>query len=186
MSRHSKGPHLWLRPTPRIPKGSRPAPYFILDTGVQRSTGFGVEQATEAQQALDEYIASKYENKAATENRDPSVIPISDVLTLYLKDVVSARIKAIEEREGSPISDLDITRPDIKAALGQERMAAHRIKRLNAFFGSKMLVEVNGVRHVVPIPSNRKVSLNRGVTLRICVRPSIIIAAKDCAIRSSP
>jgi integrase len=146
MPRRSKGPRLWLRPARRNAKGivSHPAQYSILDHGVQRGTGFGAEQARDAEKALAAYLASKYELKATSEKRDPSVIPIRDVLTLYLNDVVTAPIKAIEQREKKDIEDLDITRPDIKAALNLETRAGLRIKRLNAFFGSKMLSEVNG------------------------------------------
>jgi integrase len=145
MPRRQKGPRLWLRPARRDARGSitHPARYFILDRGVQHGTGFGIAEADRAERALAKYIASKYETKTASEKRDPSAILIRDVLSLYLNDVVSAPIKAIEQREG-PLSELDPDRPDIKAALTLQRKAAHRAKRLNAFFGSRLLSEIDG------------------------------------------
>jgi integrase len=167
MPRPSKGPRLWLRPARRNSAGavSHPARYFILDNGVQSGTGFGVDEAAQAQQALASYIAEKYETKISTEKRDPSVIPIRDVLALYLRDVVSAHVKAIAPANmldaialvtSETASDDDLLmaleliratqrlRPDIKQAIGLQSRAIHRIKRLNAFFGHRMLSDVNG------------------------------------------
>jgi hypothetical protein len=146
MSRPSKGPRLWFRKTRRNAQGiiTHHAEWIIRDNAIQQGTGFGIDESDKAQQALAAYIASKYELKVTSEKRDPSVIPVSDVLTLYLSDVVTAPLKAIAQREKKRLDQLDYDRPDIKAALTLQKKSAFRIKRLNAFFGSRMLSEVNG------------------------------------------
>src|SRR5215470_6088042 len=142
MPRTAKGPRLYLRKARRNSQGvvTHPAQWVIRDNAFQQSTGFGIDESDKAQQALAAYIASKYEIKATSEKRDPSLIPVSDVLTLYLNDVVTAPLRAIEQREG----ELDFSRPDVKQALELQKRAAFRIKRLNEFFGSRMLSNING------------------------------------------
>ena len=80
MSRRSKGPRLWWR-TDR-------AAWFIRDGARQRGTGLGTG-ATEQQKAdaLKAYLTAQHTEAAATGSRDPSQIPIEDVLALYAREV---------------------------------------------------------------------------------------------------
>ena len=135
MPRASKGPRLWLRPARRNGAGvvTHAARYPFLDSGVQHATGCGPEQVGEAGQALAAHIAEKYAVVISTEKRDPTATPIRDVLALDLKDVVGA--VAVD---GPP------ERPDVKAAHALQSRAGHRIKRPGAFFGHRMLADVNG------------------------------------------
>lgn len=98
MSRRAKGPRLWLRPARRDASGNlthEPA-WFILDGTSQRSTGLGAG-ATEPQksQALTAYLVEKHADASTKGNRDPSQIPIDDVLALYMRNVVAPSFKEV-------------------------------------------------------------------------------------------
>lgn len=121
MPRRAKGPRLWLRPAR---EDGRPAIWFILDGSgsngrVQRSTGLGQGASAEAcKKALTAYLVENNTKTAAAPGRDPSQIPIADVLTTYMRDVVNGH-----------------ARPD---------ETERRIARLQAFWGRRKLSEVTG------------------------------------------
>jgi hypothetical protein len=117
MPRRSKGPRLWLRPRRRDRDGKQHgAVYVILDRGRQIATGCGAEQAEQAERTLAEYITQKHQRDVG--ERDPTHIPVADVLTVYLDDIVPHHARADESRR--------------------------RIKRVATFFGNKLLSDING------------------------------------------
>ncbi len=117
MPRRSKGPRLWLRPARRDHDGKQHgAVYVILDRGRQVSTGFTADESDRAEQALAHYIGQKHQREAGP--RDPSRVPVADVLAVYLTDVVTGHARPDESRR--------------------------RIGRIADFFGDKLLSEING------------------------------------------
>lgn len=117
MPRPSKGARLWLRPERRDGTRARPAVWLIRDGTHEESTGCGAGDRRGAEEALSRYIAAKYAPER-TGSRDPSQIPIADVLNIYLADVAPSH-----------------ARP---------RETAQRVTSLLAFFGDKPLSAVNG------------------------------------------
>lgn len=84
MPRRSKGPRLYLRGA--RPKQGSTACWVIRDGSKEISTGCGPERLEEAEQALGDYIASKWSAQADgsdTRARDPADVLIADVITLY-------------------------------------------------------------------------------------------------------
>lgn len=117
MPRRSKGPRLWLRPARRDRDGKQHgAVYVIIDRGRQVSTGFTADESDRAEQALAHYIGQKHQREAGP--RDPSRVPVADVLAVYLTDVVPGHARPDESRR--------------------------RIGRIAEFFGDKLLSEING------------------------------------------
>ena len=117
MPRQSKGAHLWLRPArDRGDKGVERATWVIRDGGRQIATGCGASERREAEKALADHIASKYQ--PARRERDISEIWIADVLNVYLTDVAPRQ-----------------ARPE---------KCGERILRLAEFFGDKHLSDING------------------------------------------
>jgi integrase len=117
MPRRSKGPRLWLRPDRRDRDGKvHGAVYIILDRGRQISTGCSADQSAEAERALGDYIGQKHQREVG--QRDPTRIPVADVLSVYLADIVPKHARPDESRR--------------------------RIKRIATFFGDKLLSEING------------------------------------------
>jgi integrase len=120
MPRSSKGPRLWRRPARR--DGRRiiaKAVWIIKDGGKHFATGCvasptETKPPKEAQQALSEYIATKY--RPDRRKRDIENIDVADVLSIYLSDMGDA---------GNVFDDLNA-----------------RIGRLNEFWGGKKLSEV--------------------------------------------
>jgi integrase len=115
MSRRSKGPRLWLRPTRRDLAGklTHEAAWLIIDGTSQHSTGLGVSASEpEKNEALRAYLAHK--TTPLTGSRDPSQIEIADVLAKYVFD-----------KDRSYETQL-------------------RIKALRKFWGTRKLSEVNG------------------------------------------
>ncbi len=112
-----KPPRLWLRPA-RRDKGrvTREATWLILDRGQHIATGCAAGETIGAEQALADYIATKH--SASRKARDIEAIDVSDVLSIYLDDVLP-RIA------------------DAKKLLA-------RMGRLSKFFGGKMLSDVTG------------------------------------------
>jgi integrase len=112
-------PHLYLR-RPRSDKtGSHSAVWIIKDRGHQRSTGCAAHDIEGAERVFAKYLASKHARAARqARHRDPDQIPVADVLTLYLTDMV-LRHSRPKETEG-------------------------RIAALERFFGDKMLSDVTG------------------------------------------
>lgn len=120
MPRLSKGPHLWLREERRDGSGriSHTAVWLILDGRHQESTQCPGHDITGAEAALERYINRKHKAAAKKGVRDPSEIPVADVLSLYADQ-----------------KTLDHARP---------RETAQRIERLAKFFGDKVLADING------------------------------------------
>jgi integrase len=117
MPRRSKGPRLWLRPGRHDRDGKHHgAIYVILDRGRQIATGCGVDQAEQAERTLAEYITQKHHRDVG--KRDPTQIPVADVLSVYLDDVVDKHARPDDSRR--------------------------RIARIADFFGSKLLSDING------------------------------------------
>lgn len=153
MSRRSKGPRLWLRPARRDASGNlthEPA-WFILDGTGQRSTGLGIG-ATESQksEALTAYLVEKHAKSATAGKRDPAQILIDDVLTIYVRNVVTPKFHAIKptgkqireaKRLGLPIPDPELVQVSGHA---DSSKTANRISFLKAFWSGKTLSEVTG------------------------------------------
>lgn len=95
MSRRAKGPRLWLRPA----RHGRPAAWRILDGGRQRGTGLGIGATPrEKDEALKAYLTEKHTVEATSGSRDPSVIPVDDVLALYVRDKVGDHARPDETK----------------------------------------------------------------------------------------
>jgi integrase len=109
----SKGARLWLRK-----RRGRTAQWVIRDGSYQKGTGCTAHDIVGAERAFAKYLASKHIRRVRTHSRDPDQIPIADVLTIYLTDVVPHHSRP-KETKG-------------------------RIKALDAFFGDKMLSYVTG------------------------------------------
>jgi integrase len=132
MSRPSKGARLYLRPERRTRKGKlrERSTWIIRDNGRDISTGCAADEVAAAEQKLRDHITSKYTPKRKAQ--DIELIPISDVLSIYLDAALASlrdRFKVSEED--------DDTIPGI-------RMLKKRIERLNDWWGAKMLDDVNG------------------------------------------
>ena len=118
MPSRSKGARLWLRPTRTDRGGSHASIWIIRDGSSQTSTGCLAHDIAGAERVLATYLADKHTKAARAFDREPLQIPIADILTIYVRDVVPVH-----------------SRPkDTKG----------RIKALDAFFGDKMLSYVNG------------------------------------------
>ena len=116
MPRDTKPPRLWFR-KPRRSKQGRSAEkgvFVILCDGSQISTGCGREDRAAAEAKLAQFITERH--VVPRRKRDIEDIPIGDVLTLYLQDVV----------------------PKLATA----RKAAGRFERLAEWWGDKYLSEV--------------------------------------------
>jgi integrase len=87
MSRHAKGPRLYLRQgrIDRRTGAQLPSRYFIRDGQKEVGTGCGPDGLREAERALAAYIASKYVTPptAADRRRDPDQVLVAEVLALY-------------------------------------------------------------------------------------------------------
>jgi integrase len=119
MPYRSKGPRLYLRRARKDNTGEHAAIWLIRDGSNQYSTGCPANDIAGAEKALAKYLASKHA-RAAREvgSRDPDQIPIADVLTLYLTEIVQ------------------------KHARPEETKA--RIRELDKFFGNRMLSYITG------------------------------------------
>ena len=119
MPNRYKGPRLYLRRARRDKAGGHSSVWIILDGKDQRSTGCPAHDIAGAEKALARHIATKHA-RAAREvgSRDPDQIPVADVLTLYLTDVVPKHARP-EETKG-------------------------RIRELDKFFGDRMLSYITG------------------------------------------
>ena len=113
MPRRSKGARLWLRE-----RCGRSAQWIIRDGNHQKGTGCASHDIVGAERALATYIASKHVRRLRRGSRDPDQIPIADVLTIYLNDIVPRH-----------------SRPDETKG---------RIRALDAFFGDRTLSYVKG------------------------------------------
>lgn len=118
MPPRAQRPRLWLRPARREANGqvTHAASYIILDRGRQIATGCTVSAAADAEQALAQYIAQKH--SLAVGPTDPAKIPLADVLSRYITDIVPSHARPQE--------------------------SLRRIKRIAGYFGHMTLAEVNG------------------------------------------
>ena len=120
MPARSKGARLWLRRPRRDRKtGEKHSAVWIIRDG-KHSAGTGCRKNDRegAERALAEYLNGKHLAQASKGQRDPTQVPIADVLALY------CRAKA--------------------ASQSRPKETAGRIGRLLEFFGDKMLCDVNG------------------------------------------
>src|SRR6266536_2610456 len=114
-------PRLWLRPARYDSAGrlTHAATYVILDSGSQISVG--TDQQEQAERALAVHLQQKHLRQvSASSVRDPSRIPVADVIAIYARDVVSSNNYA------DPLA------------------AKRRLGRLLEFFGEMSLAEING------------------------------------------
>jgi integrase len=132
MPRRSKGARLELRPVRRDNTGNvtHQATWRIRDNGRDIGTGCAANEIAAAEQKLKEYIVSKYEPKRKAQ--DIETIPIGDVLSIYL----DAQLDILRDR-----FKVDDTTEDTIAGI---RKFKKRIGRLNDWWGSKALGEVDG------------------------------------------
>ena len=113
MSRQNKGARLWLRR-----RRGRAAHWVIRDGSYQQGTGCTAHDIVGAERVLATYLAGKHIKGLRRGSRDPDQIPIADVLTIYLTDIVPRHSRPMETKG--------------------------RIKALDRFFGDKMLSYVTG------------------------------------------
>jgi integrase len=119
MPARNKGPRLYLRRARKDKEGGHSSVWLILDGKDQRSTGCPAHDIAGAERALAKYLAGKHARAARDAgSRDPDEIPIADVLTVYLTDVVPQHARP-EETKG-------------------------RIRELDKFFGDRMLSYITG------------------------------------------
>lgn len=112
MPRQAKPARLWLKPASH----DRGAVWVILDRGKQISTGCAEYEAGQAERKLAEYLARKRDPGKADGPRSPQVVPVPDVLSVYLDEVVPKQANVAK--------------------------AIERIGRLSDWWGDKMLSEV--------------------------------------------
>ena len=113
MPRRSKGARLWLRQ-----RRGRKSVWIIRDGRDQKGTGCLAHDIVGAERALATYLAAKHVRSSRRGTRDPAQIPIADVLTIYLTDIVPRHSRPSDTRG--------------------------RIKALDSFFGDRMLSYVSG------------------------------------------
>ncbi len=132
MPRRRKGARLELRPARRDNTGNvtHQATWRIRDSVRDIGTGCAANEIAAAEQKLKEYIVSKYEPKRKAQ--DIETIPIGDVLSIYL----DAQLDVLRDR-----FKVDDTTEDTVAGI---RKFKKRIGRLNDWWGSKTLGEVDG------------------------------------------
>ena len=118
MSARREPPRLRLRKA----RGNRQAHWVILDTVNGRrheeSTGCGESDIVGAGVALDKYLARKHLTTAIKDKKDPTAIPVADVLALYARDVAPNHARPKETKQ--------------------------RIDALLDGFGDKVLSDING------------------------------------------
>ena len=100
----------------RAANNDRGALWYILDKGRQIATGCAENETERAEAALAAYITAKH--RPARKKRDIEEIAIADVLSIYLDD----RVPLQAQPDG----------------------ARDRVRRLNEFWGAKVLADVNG------------------------------------------
>ncbi|MBS0248420.1 MAG: site-specific integrase [Proteobacteria bacterium] len=118
MSRTSKGARLYLRPARRDKNGKirEKATWIIRDGEKYISTGCARPEIDEAEEKLRRYLAEKYEPNRV--ERDIEAISIADVLSIFIDDCRDSQ--------------------------KNKRTFDGRMDRLNRWWGSKTLAEING------------------------------------------
>lgn len=106
---------LWLRPADI----DRAPIWVILDRGKHYSTGCSEDAREQAERKLIEYIGAKHDPAAAQRSRASQSVPIADVLSIYMDEIVP--------KQAAPAK------------------VAARIERLLDWWGTKMLSEVGPV-----------------------------------------
>jgi integrase len=119
MSRPGKGARLWLRPERRNADGTlrERAVWVIRDGSRKISTGFVTGDRADAERALGQHLAAKYQPDRAR-GRHPAEILIADVLAIYLTDVAPRHARGDETKQ--------------------------RVLTLDAWWADKTLAQVNG------------------------------------------
>ncbi len=100
MPRRSKGARLYLRDAVTDPKTGavlENAVWVIRDGSKSRRTGCAPGEVEHAEQALAAYIQARHQPDRARD-RDPDHIEISDVLSIYIDDVVHRHARPKESR----------------------------------------------------------------------------------------
>jgi integrase len=118
MPRRKQPPRLYLRRARRNKHGKlrASAVWIIIDGGKHIATGCVKGEDRAAQQALSAYITAKY--KPARKERDIEAIDVADVLSIYDDDTRDRQVNKAKFDE--------------------------RLRRLNDFWGGRMLSEVTG------------------------------------------
>ena len=118
MPRRQQPPRLYLRPARRNKKGKlrAQAVWIILDGGKHIATGCVKGEDRAAQQALSAHIVGKH--SPARKEHDIEVIDVADVLSIYDDDTRARQVNTAKFDE--------------------------RLKRLNEFWGGKILADVTG------------------------------------------
>jgi integrase len=119
MPRPAKGARLWLRPEERNPDSTlrKRAVWVIRDGPRKISTGCAAKDRADAERALGEHLADKYQPNRRR-GRHPSEILIADVLAIYLSDVAPRHARETETKQ--------------------------RALTLDAWWADKTLADVNG------------------------------------------
>lgn len=119
MPRPTKGARLWLQPEERAADGklAKRSVWVIRDGSSKRSTGCAPDDRAGAEQALANYISSKY-RPVRESGRAPADIFVADVLNIYLTDIAPQTARIDEVRQ--------------------------RILKLSEWWGLKTLADVNG------------------------------------------
>jgi integrase len=117
MPRRSKGPRLWLQPARKGVDGKiiEQAVWVIRDGSIKRSTGCGPREIEQAARRLKDYLNGKPTERVS--DRDPSIVPIADIVAIYSEDVVRKHARPKE--------------------------TAARLSRILDFFGGEMLAHLN-------------------------------------------
>ena len=121
MPHRAAAPRLWLQPERRDKRTGRIthcAVWIIKDRGLRQSTKCPRDDRDGAEKALEQYLNRKHAAAATASCRDPAVIPVADVLSIYAEQVAP------------------------KHARPKETLA--RIMRLGIYFGDKTLADING------------------------------------------
>lgn len=113
MPRPSKPARLWLRPA----GPNRPAVWVIKDGNSRISTGCPENARPEAERLLADYLADKHNPTPVAGPRHPAQVPVADVLSVYLDEVVPKQ--------------------------ANKPKAVERIGRLGEWWGERMLSEVS-------------------------------------------
>lgn len=132
MPRKSKGARLHLKGARFDEAGNitHRATWIIRDSGRDISTSCAEDEIANAEKALERYIASKHKPKRKAQ--DIEIIPVGDVLSIYL----DAELAELRER-----FKVDEASED---TIPQIRKFKKRIERLNDFGGAKMLSDIDG------------------------------------------
>jgi integrase len=99
MSRQSKGTRLWLEPERKENGKLRKRATWVIRDGARKiSTGCARGERAEAERALAEYIAAKYQ-PSRQRDRDPAQTLVLDVLNLYMAEVASKHSRPDETKQ---------------------------------------------------------------------------------------